>query len=442
MIKLPKTYGSVLTLAIPVIISQVGQVVVSLVDTMMVGRLGAVPLAGVSFANALFLPVMLAGMGIAMGLTPLTSRANARDDQKRMKSLVKNSFLLNNILAVALVVILGALTALMSFMGQDPEVVSVAQPFSWIMVASIIPMMWFYTARQFLEGIGNTSWAMAITIIANLINVGLNFVLIYGLLGMPALGALGAGIATLISRILMVVMFVILFRYKEQFGRYFAGWKTVKICRFRLLRLWRLGFPIAMQIGIECLGISVMAVAIGTLGATALAGHQIAINMPTLAFMFVTGLANATTILVARDYELKLYGSVRKTLRASLVMVSLFMVVSASIFLAFAYPIAAIFSPDPAVQEVAAHLLFFGALFQISDGIQGVTLGALRGLLDVKRPMYYAIATYIVIGAPVGYICGFVLEMGAGGVWVGFITSLTILAVLYVRRFRRFIAAQ
>lgn len=439
--RIPKSYTSILTLAIPVIISQVGQVVVTLVDTMMVGQLGAVPLAGVSFANALFMPVMVIGLGIAMGVTPLASRAFVRKDTSRLKSLIKNSALLNTMLGFALAIILSTLTVGMGLMGQDPDVVAVATPYSFVMAISLIPLMWFYTARQFLEGLGNTSWAMIITITANLVNVGLNFVLIYGLLGMPALGALGAGIATLIARFLQVVLFIVLFRYQEKFGLYFRGWNVVKFCRFRLLRLWRLGFPIAMQIGIECLGMSAMAIAIGTLGAEVLAGHQVAMNMPTLAFMFVTGLANATTIIVARDYQLKLYDSVRTTLRSSLVMVTVIMIFTSSMFVLFAYPIASLFSPDPAVQAIAAHLLFFGALFQISDGIQGVTLGALRGLLDVKRPMYYALAAYIFVGAPAGYLCGFVLEMGAGGVWIGFISALTTLAVMYVRRFRHFISA-
>ncbi len=428
-------YRTILNLALPVIISQVGLMVVSLVDTMMVGQLGAVPLAGVSFANALFWPVMLIGMGIAMGITPLTSRAFVRNDIPRIKSLVKNSAFLNLILGVLLTLVLSGLTLTMPLMGQDAGAIEIATPFSWLMVASILPMMGFYTIRQLFEGLGNTKWAMVITITTNIANIIMNFIFIYGYFGLPAMGAVGAGLATLIARIMMVAMFAILVWRREAYRRFFRGFWSEKIKNFRLLRLWRIGYPIAMQIGVEMSGISLMAVIIGTFGAVELAGHQVAINLPTTAFMFVGGLASAVTILVSKNYALKLYDEVRALLRAALVMVICFMLFTATIFIIFAMPIVSLFTPDSAVQIVAAHLLFFGGLFQLSDGIQGVTLGALRGLMDVKRPMYYAMGSYLIIGAPIAYFFGFIIDMEAAGIWVGFVCALTALAILYIHRF-------
>lgn len=432
-------YKTILNLAGPVIVSQVGLMVVSLVDTMMVGQLGSVPLAGVSFANALFWPVMLMGMGVAMGLTPLTTRAYVRENESRIKSLLKNSFLLNMVLGVVLTLILSALTLAMPLMGQDAAVVEIATPFSWLMVASIVPMMAFYTMRQLLEGLGNTTSAMVITVTANLANIGMNYVFIYGYLGMPAMGAFGAGLATLISRFMMVGLFALLIYRKDKFNYYFTGFWKERVQNFRLLRLWRLGYPIAMQIGVEMTAISLMAIVIGTFGAVELAAHQIAINLPTMAFMFTGGIASALSILVARNYALKLYDEVKALLRAAQVMIVGFMIFFALLVVIFAHPIVSIFTPDSGAQAVAAHLLLFAVFFQISDGIQGVTIGALRGLMDVKRPMYYAMGVYLVVGGPIAYLCGFVLDMEASGIWIGFISGLTALAILLNRRFNWFL---
>lgn len=430
-------YKNIFVLAIPVVISQVGQVLVGLVDTVMVGQLGAIPLAGVSFANAIFTAFLVAGMGFAMGLTPLVSRAAIRSNHNRIRSLFTNSFAANTLLGLAFSAVLALLILLMPFMGQDPEVLEIAVPYTWLMLLSIIPVMWMYTIRQFLEGLGNTFWAMVATISSNVLNVGLNFVFIYGLCGMPEMGAIGVGVATLVSRVLMLIFMVVVMWLRPNYRGYLKDMFAQKIQRFRLLRLWRMGYPIALQLGVECASFGAMAVAIGTFGAISLAGHQIAVNMPTTAFMVVTGVANATMVLVARNYELKLYSEVRRILRAAQRIVTVFMACTSVLFLCFAMDIASLFSPDVAVQEVAAYLLIFAALFQFSDGIQGVTLGALRGMLDVKKPMYYTFISYIFVGVPVAYICGFVIGMGAGGVWLGIVSGLTMLSVLYILRFRK-----
>ncbi|MEF9950192.1 MAG: MATE family efflux transporter [Mucinivorans sp.] len=436
MIKIPTQYATLWRLALPVIIAQVGQMSVQLVDTLMVGHLGAVPLAGVSFANSLMLPVSIAGMGLAMGLTPLVGRATARGDFARIQSLLKNSILLNTAVGVLLALLLFSTTFFMGNMGQDPAILPIARTYNMLMVLSILPMMWFATARQLLEGLSNTKWTMVITISGNLLNVGLNFVLIYGYLGMPEMGAVGAGVSTLISRIVMVGMFVVLFWRRECYTRFFRGMSRVKISLFRVRRLFNIGGPISVQIGVEMVAMSLMTIAVGTFGADFLAAHQIAINIPSLSFMFVTGIASATTIIVSRNYGLRMYGEIRRTLSSALITITVFMILSASLFLSFAYPIVSVFTSDDKVALIAAHFLIFGAIFQLSDGAQGVMLGALRGLLQVMRPMYFAFATYLFVGFPVAYVSSMVLDFGPYGVWIGFICSLTVLAGLYFIEFR------
>lgn len=430
-------YKQNLLLAIPVIISQLGQMTVQLVDAVMVGRLSSEGLAAISFANAIAWPVLLLGMGLAMGLTPLVGRASARGDFNRTTSLLKNSLVLNIIFGITISVVLMIVSFFLDNMGQDADIIPVARDYYYWMVASALPIMLYSTARQFLEGLGNTTYAMVIVITSNLLNVALNFALIYGWWIFPEMGAVGAGAATCIARTTQIFMFAAIFIKKDKYRQYFVNFKNVALCKFRVRRLLNIGFPISMQIFIEMSAMSLMAIVVGTFGAKALAAHQIAINIPSMAFMVVMGLQAATTIRVSQDYGLRLYDSMAMSLRASLHIITAFMLFSAIFILFFATQIASIFTTEAEVIDMAAKFLFFGALFQLSDGIQGVALGGLRGMMVVKQPMYYAISIYIFIAAPVGYVCSYVLGMGAYGTWVGFITALTIFSVLFNRLFLR-----
>ncbi|MEG1663743.1 MAG: MATE family efflux transporter [Mucinivorans sp.] len=430
-------YKSNMRLALPVIISQVGGMTVTLVDTIMVGHLGAEPLAGVSFANSLVWPIFLLGTGIAMGLTPLAGVAYARGDKRRLSSLLANSFMMNMVIGIIFTLIIIGISMLMGHMGQDESILDTARGYMYYQVASMIPMMLFATGKQFLEGMGNTLYAMAITITANIVNVVLNFALIYGLWIFPEMGAIGAGASTFIARCLMVVLFIMVFVYRSNYRFYLNEALKEKLCKFRLRRLLNVGFPISIQLFIEMSALGLMAIVMGTFGAQTLAAHQIAINIPSMSFMVVVGLAAATTIRVSQDNGLRLYQSMRVALKASLHLIIAFMTLSAILIFSLASQIASIFTSDPEVIAMAANFLFFGALFQLSDGIQGVVLGGLRGIMVVKWPMFYAIGTYIFVGVPVGYFCIKVLNMGPTGAWVGFITSLTILATLYFRLFKK-----
>lgn len=430
-------YKNIIKLALPVIISQVGGMTVALADTIMVGQLGAKPLAAVSFANSLSWVIYLCGMGLAMGLTPLVGRAFARGDRQRLGSLLRNSFIINTIIGVLFTFVILGLSMAMPYMGQDPDIIPDARGYILFQILSALPIMLFSTCKQFLEGIGNTAYSMWITISANLMNIGLNALLIYGLWGFPQMGAAGAGASTFVARVYMVVMFLFIMYRKADYRDYLKlAWHST-ISKFRMRRLVNVGGPIAAQLSIEMAAISLMALTIGTFGAEALAGHQIAINIPQLSFMVVTGLAAATTIIVSQNYGLRLYDPIRKTLKASLHIVTAYMLFSAIIILVFARPLAGIFSPDQNVVEIAAFLLIFGAMFQLSDGIQGVTVGALRGLMNVKKPMVYSVLVYTTFAPLLGYILIYVLDVGVAGPWIAFIASLTILAVLYLRLFRK-----
>lgn len=431
-------YRANLRLALPVIIAQVGQYSVQIADTVMVGHLGdAIPLAAISFAYALSWPILFLGTGVAMGLTPLVGKSCARGDRTRSASLFKNSLLLGIATSLVSMLLLGLLLPLMSHMGQDPAILPVARGYMGYQLASALPMMLFASCKQFLEGIGNTSHTMTIAIIGNVLNIVLNGALIYGWWIFPEMGAVGAGASTLIARTVMVLLFARLLWSKPDYRRYLRQFRDVEITRFRLRRLLNVGFPIAMQLFIEMTALSLMAVVIGLFGAVPQAAHQIAVNLPSLSFMVVTGLSAATTIRVSQDSGLRLYPSMRRAMNASLHLITLFTVCASSLVSLFGRPIAGLFTDDPAVIEAAAYLLRFGCAFMVIDGFQGVILGALRGLTEVKRPMYYAIFTYTCISGTVGYLCSFVLGMGAAGTWVAFTTGLAVLSGLYYRLFCR-----
>lgn len=431
-------YKANLRLALPVIISQVGQYSVQIVDTVMVGHLGeAVPLAAISFAYALSWPILFLGTGVAMGLTPLVGKSFARGDRMRSASLFKNSLLLGVVMSVVLMLLLGAMIPAMGYMGQDPAILPIARGYMWYQLASALPMMLFASCKQFLEGIGNTSHTMMIAIFGNVLNIVLNGALIYGWWIFPEMGAVGAGASTFIARVVMVILFARLMFKNEDYRDYVRLFRRVGITRFRIRRLLNVGLPIAMQLFIEMTALSLMAVVIGVFGAVPQAAHQIAVNLPSLSFMVVTGLSAATTIRVSQDFGLRLYPSMRRAMNASVHLITAFTVCASLLVFVFGRQIAALFTDEPAVIDIATYLLHYGCIFMVIDGFQGVILGALRGLTEVKRPMYYAIFTYTCVSVPVGYVCGFVLGMGAAGTWVAFTTGLAVLALLYYRRFRR-----
>ncbi len=431
-------YRSILKLALPVVVAQAGNFSIQIVDTVMVGHLtGAVPLAGISLAYSLSWPVLLFGLGIAMGLTPLVGRSSVRGDRMRVATLFKNSLVLGGVISLVLMAALGLLTFGMDYLGQDPEVLPIARGYMYFQIASVIPLMMAANGRQMLEGLGNTRHTMNITLAGNLLNIALNFWFIYGWWFVPAMGAVGAGAATFVARMVMVLMYLRLFLTHESYSRYVALFRRVKTGAIYLRRLFNIGVPIAGQMLIEMGTFSIMVVVTGLFGAEAQAAQQIAINIPSFSFMIVIGVASATTIRVSQDFGLRLYAHMKTVTRVSLNITILFEVVGAVAVVIFAYPLAGLFSGDAAVVGIAAYLLYFIAGLMLVDGIQAVVLGALRGLTEVNRPMVYSLLAYGFIAVPLGWLCAFPLEMGPAGLWVGFVAAIAVLAILYIRLFRK-----
>lgn len=430
-------YKNNLKIALPIVLTQVGGGIVALMDNVMVGHLGAVELASVAFANSIFVLGQVFVMGAVMGLTPLVGQAFVQSDLERVKALFYNALVFVCVLGLAVTLILGLVYPFFDYMGQDTNVVRWAKPYFLLQVFSLLPLLVFCLFKQFLEGLGNTKVAMIITLVANIVNIVLNYLFIYGKFGFPYWGVVGAGVATLISRILMAVGFFVYVRTNDSWWNYL---KDITIDLFQARKVWtvaRVGMPIGGHMLLECTAFALSAIMVGWLGAVPLAGNQIAQNISHLTFMLVVGIGSATTIRVSHRLGEKNFYALRMAGKASVHLCLLTNTLMAIFMIVFSRQIPRIFTTDMAVIDAAAPLLVLAGLFQISDGLQTVGASILRGLTDVKRPVIYAFISYICINLPLGYLLAFKFHMGASGVWIGFIVGLSIAAILFHVRCNR-----
>jgi MATE family multidrug resistance protein len=424
-------------LAYPVVLSQLGQVGVGVADSMMVGRLGALELAASSLANSIFFVVLMFGIGISMGLTPLVSKAYGKGKSNQISRLFSNSLFINFLTSLALFGLILLFSQNLSILNQTEEVEVLALPFLLIITASLIPLMVFQTFKQFVEGLSQTKQAMFITIAANLVNVFLNWLLIWGHWGFPELGFLGAAWATLISRILMMVLmgaYVLSSKRYVDFGlrilRFKRNWTLCK-------RILKIGIPTGFQFIFEVSAFSAAAIMMGWISVNALAGHQIALNLASISYMMATGVATAGMIRVSHYIGKEDYVGMKEAGRVVFGMVAAFMFICAILFFAFRFYLPTLYIDDPEVISLAASLLILAGFFQISDGIQVVGLGVLRGMEDVKVPTLVTFFAYWALGLPLGYLLAFKFAFGESGIWIGLLIGLTITAALLFYRFEQ-----
>ncbi|MCL3781552.1 MATE family efflux transporter [Prolixibacteraceae bacterium JC049] len=430
-------YKRNLQVAIPVVLSQAGQVMVQQVDNMMVGHVGTNELAAASFAGSVFINGLIFGMGFSFGLTPLVGRFFGEKNFKRAGELFQNSIMVNLIMGLLLTAIMFGVKFFMYDMGQPKEVVDLAIPYYLVQVFSMIPFLLFFSFKQFAEGIGNTKVAMVVTLTANAVNILLNYILIFGKFGVEAYGLMGAGYATFTARLLMPILFFVVFLKKTEFNRYlqYISFSGIKWSRIR--NLFSVGIPIGAQMVIEVMAFSLGSIMMGWLGAVPIAAHQIALGVASLTFMLASGVAQGTTIRVSHQLGAGNYVEMRKAVFASLHMVLAFMSMTALSFVIFRNHIPALYTKDVDVIALTSNLLIVGAVFQLFDGLQLVTLASLRGLADVKKPMYFSLLSFIVVALPVSYLCTFPLGFGPKGIWFGFLAGLGTASVLFYRRFNR-----
>lgn len=433
-----------LKLAYPVILGMVGHTLVGLIDDIMVGKIGTTELAAVSLGNSFLFIAMSLGIGFSTAITPLVAEADGEGNAVKGKAAFKHGLLLCAFLGVALFGLMLFLKPLMYYMKQPEAVVVLAIPYLEIVAFSLIPMIMFQAFKQFSDGLSQTKYAMWATLLANVINIGLNYLLIYGKFGFPELGIVGAAIGTLISRTVMLVFIWLLLRSKKKFQPYVTNLNFRVVQASVIKKITSLGVPSALQMFFE---VAIFTSAIwlsGVLGSNAQAANQIALKLSSLTFMVGMGLSVAAMIRVGNQKGLQNFKELRRVAFSIFLLTIFIEIIFAIIFVACHNIFPDLFvnynnlgdlSNTIEVVKIASTLLLIAAVFQISDGIQVVVLGALRGLQDVKIPTLLIFISYWIVGFPVSYYLGLHSEFKSSGVWFGLLAGLSVAAVLLFIRF-------
>ncbi len=444
-------------------LTQLGAAMVGLADSIMVGHYGTADLAAVSFSNALFFTVMVFSMGAVMAVTPLVGHETGRiekalsepgdkTDYIAEKRLKISAYLINGVvftllLCVFSLLILAPCIPLLDAFGQEPEVVACARPYYILIVLSIVPFLLFCFCKQFLEGLGNTTVAMLITLGCNLLNIGLNWIFIFGHCGFSPMGAAGAGWASLLSRCLMPVCFMAVICFKREWRSYVTAIRSWLVNRSEVEHLITLGVPIGLQSFAEAFLFTASFVIIGWINKEALAAHHIANQMADLTFMLALGIGAATTIRVSHQLGKGDLHAVRMASRASVHLCLLMNTIGAAIMIFGRHHIPYIFTDDPQVIPIASTLLVIAGTLQYADGLQCIGAAMLRGIQDVRVPMRIALFAYLGVALPLGIYLTFYYPLpfgdaataglGAKGMWIAFVIALAIPAVLFPIRFHR-----
>jgi multidrug resistance protein, MATE family len=422
-------------LGYPVMLSQLGHVTVWVADSIMVGQVGAIPLAAAALGNSIVAIILTFGIGVSFALTPLVAQADGEKNVDKARGYLQNGLVINLLVGVLLFVITLASSFSLYFLHQPENVVELAIPYMAIVGFSLLPFMLFQTLRQFAEGLSLTKQAMYITIGANMVNVGLNYVLIFGKAGFPALGLNGAGIATLISRLFLAGMIVYWFVKSSHFDLYRVGFALKKWSNKIIREILKIGLPTGLQFIFEVGAFSFAAIMVGWLGAKPLAAHQIAISLASVSYMMATGISAAATIRVGNQLGMGDIFNLRMAGFTCFLMGVIFMSLSCVVFILGNAYLPTFFVNEDEVIQIATGLIIIAAFFQLSDGVQVVGLGALRGLGDVKVPTLISLLAYWGVGLPLGYVLCFKAGLGADGVWYGLLSGLSIAAILIFIRF-------
>jgi len=435
MIHLKKHIVSTFQLAYPVIIGQLGIIMMGVVDSLMVGKLGAAPLAAASLGNGLAFIVLIIGIGVSLAVTPLVAIAVGANKFEDCGVYFRQSILVNSVLSIVIALAVYFAADLIQYFNQPLVVQIQAESYMKIIGFSAVPLMLFQTYKQFIEGLSIMRPAMIIAILANLINAFANWILIFGNLGFPALELNGAGWATFVSRVFMALALMGFVMNNKFFKQYDVSFHFKSINWPVIKKILSLGLPSGFQYFFEVGAFSFAVVMVGWLGTKQLAAHQIAINLASISFMAVLGISVAGSIRVGNAVGMKNISETRSAGFTALSMGASIMFVAGIIFILFRNILPTLYVNDEVVISYASSLLIIAALFQISDGTQAVGIGILRGLTDVKIPTAITFIAYWIVGLPVGYLLGFNFEMGVQGVWIGLLLGLTTSAVLLTLRF-------
>ena len=431
-------------LAAPVMLGMLGHTFVGFVDNIMVGQLGTAELAAVSLGNSFMFIAMSLGIGFSTAITPLVAEADAANDFNTGKSAFKHGLFLCTVLGITMFLLVLVSKPLMYLMKQPEEVVELAIPYLDLVAFSLIPLIFFQGFKQFSDGLSLTKYPMYATLVANIVNVMLNYVLIFGKLGFPEMGIVGAAYGTLASRFIMVGFLWYVLTLHKKARSYVTSIKFFTLSKNMLKKVINLGTPSAMQMFFE---VAIFTAAIwlsGLLGKNPQAANQIALNLSSMTFMIAIGLSVAAMIRVGNQRGLQRFAELRRIAFSIFLMGMLFAIVFALLFLLFHKQLPNLYLgykdvenilDNKEVVSIASQLLIAAAVFQLSDSLQVIILGALRGMQDVKIPTLFTFIAYWMIGFPISYFLGKEEALGSLGIWLGLLAGLTSAAILLYIRF-------
>lgn len=431
----PKEYKALLKLGIPITIGQVGLTLQNLADNIMVGRHSTEELAAAGLVNNLYILAILLTIGYSVGAVSQIGALYSQDRKERIVEILKGSIVADFLQGLVIMLALVGLYFALPFMGQPDELLPLMRPYLVIQIASLPFMVLSGAFKQMTDSINDTSVSMTIMLIGNVWNIFFNWVLIFGNLGAPEMGIMGAAWATFSSRVVIFILSVMVFFLRPKYKQYVMFWKTSKVKKKDVLLLNRLGWPIAIQMGMETASFSLVAILIGWLGTNNLAAHQVMLNIANAIFMFYVGISNAVSIRVSNYNGLKSMVGVRQAAFAGYEIILLLGIILSVIAFSFRHEVSLLFTDNEEVAGIVSALALPLVLYQFGDGMQCTFANALRGLGDVKKLMWYSFLAYVVISLPLSYFFGITLGWGAFGVWMGFPFGLTTAAILYLRRF-------
>jgi MATE family multidrug resistance protein len=423
-----------IALAIPVVFVQVGFMAMGTVDTLMVGHLSATALAAVALGNLYFFNVSIFGAGALMALDPLVAQALGAGERDAVSRAVQRGLILALVLSVATALLLAPASWVLHAAHQQAEVIPDAARYVEISIAGALPFLAFVVLRQSLQAMHRMAPIVWTVILANLSNVSLNWVFVYGHLGSPALGVIGSSIATAVSRWLM--MFLVLVLGWRELSPSLRPFRADSLRFGPLARMLKIGAPIGAQQALEAGAFGAIGLLMGVLGTVQMAAHQIAITLASLTFMVPLGVASAAAVRVGHAIGAGDDARAKSAVRAAYICGVGFMIIPAVLFLVMPHAFAAAFSGDERVVAFAATLIPIAGVFQIFDGAQAVGAGVLRGAGDTTAPLYVMLAAYWIVGVPVSAYFGLHTKYGAAGLWWGFVVSLAAVAVFLLLRIR------
>ncbi len=433
----PQEYRALVRLGLPITVGQIGMTVQGLADTIMVGQHATTELAAAGFVNNIFNLAVLICFGFTQAAISQTGSAYARGEKAEMVTLLKSGLLADLLQCLFIMLAMAAFYVVLPHLGQPEELLPLMRPYFLVLLASLPFISIGGAYKQFFDSKGDTWVAMTITLIGNVWNILFNALWIFGLCGFPELGLMGAGWATLFSRALMVALYVAAYFLLPHYADYRTLWRQVHVQARLVGVLRRLGWPVAVQQGMEAASFSLCAIMLGWVGASALAAHQVMMNVSMLIFLFYIGIGTAVSIRVSNYHGLRDRTGIQRAATAGYQLIFLVGVVASSLVFIFRYHLAGVFTDSAEVSAIVATMVWPVILYQVGDGMQSNYVNALRGLGDVKPLMRYSFIAYVLISLPLSYLFGNVLGWGAFGVWMGFPFGLTTAGILFYRRFRK-----